>query len=110
MLVVMDEMACWIPPAEMQGVDLAVVPMGLAEFDLLTGERRIPATHPVLKIETTWRQTLEIVRRLNAKQIIITHIEELNGVSHDNLQEIAQHLQSNGLNLTFAYDTMVVGI
>ena len=40
----------------------------------------------------------------------MTHIEEINGVSHDDLQEIAQHLQSDGLNLTFAYDTMVIEV
>lgn len=109
-LIVMDEMAGWIPPAEVQGVDLAVVPMGLAEFDLLTGRRRIPAGHPVLATEATYTQTLEIVRRLKAKQIIMTHIEEISGLSHDDLQGIAQYLQREGLNLTFAYDTMVVEV
>ena len=36
------------------------LPMGLAEFHPLTGERRIPAGHPVLKSEATFEQTLEI--------------------------------------------------
>lgn len=110
LLIAPDELFGWEPPAQAQGVDLAVIPMGLIELDYFTGERRLPQNHPVLKKEATFPQTLEIARRLNASRVIITHIEEMNGLSYDDLQRVAEKLQAEGLNLTFAYDTMMVEV
>lgn len=110
LLIAPDELFGWEPPAQVQGVDLAIIPMGLIEFDYFTGERRLPQNHPVLKKEATFPQTLEIARRLNASRVIITHIEEMNGLSYDDLQRVAEKLQAEGLNLTFAYDTMMVEV
>ena len=109
-LIVPDEMVGWTPPDIAQGVDLAIVPMGLAEFDLLTGERRLPQNHPALKTEATFSQTLEIIKQIKAKKVIITHIEEANGLSYDDLKILEKQLQSDGLNITFAYDTLKVDV
>ena len=41
LVVAMDELNGWSPPAALQGCDVAVLPMGICEFDLFTGERLI---------------------------------------------------------------------
>ena len=38
-LLAMDELNGWTPPAELGAFDLAVLPMGIPEFDVFTGER-----------------------------------------------------------------------
>ncbi len=109
-LIAPDELNGWEPPAWVQGVDLAVLPKGLDEFDPFTGERRIPAGHPILKEEATYEETLEILERLGAERVILTHIEEVDGLSHDDLQVLQGRLQAEGRNVAFAYDTLVVDV
>ncbi len=109
-LIAPDELVAWDPPLELQGVDLAILPMGITEFDPFDGQRVMPEDHPILKSEATLGQTLAVVRKLKAAQIILTHIEEPMGLSYDDYLKLATHLQKDGLNLTFAYDTMVVEV
>lgn len=110
LLVVMDEIHGWEPPEEATGCDLAVVPMGIHEFHPLTGERRIAAEHPVFAEEATFPQTLGIVKKLNAQRVVMTHIEETDGLSHDDLAQLAGKLQGEALNLTFAFDTQIIEV
>lgn len=109
-LIAPDELVGWDPPDDVQGVELAILPMGIAEFDPFTGVRRIPAKHPVLRSEATHDQTLAMIRKLNAGRVILTHIEEPFRYSHDDLMRLAATLNDEGYNLTFAYDTMVVEV
>lgn len=110
LLIVADEIDRWVPPPEAQGVDLAVVPMGILEFDPLTGERRIVEEHTVLNVEATFEQTLEIVSSIGARHVVMTHIEESDGMSYDDLIQLADRVRARGADLTFAYDTMTVVI
>ncbi|NPA90853.1 MAG: hypothetical protein GXO55_05325 [Chloroflexi bacterium] len=108
-LIAMDELFGWTPPAELTGVDLAILPTGVFEFDFFTGERRIPKEHPVLASEATFRQTLEMVRALRPRRLIFTHIEEPDGNTVEDLERIAHALwQREGWDISFAYDTMMV--
>lgn len=109
-LIAPDELNGWQPPIEMKQVDLAVIPMGIAEFHPLTGERQISEDHPVLRSEATFEASLDIVRQLKAKQVIMTHIEEPDGLSYDVLKEVEEKLQQEGFNIVFAYDTMKVDV
>ncbi|MCZ7541245.1 MAG: MBL fold metallo-hydrolase [Anaerolineae bacterium] len=109
-LIAPDELFEWAPPAEVRGVDLAVLPMGLPEFDPFSGSRIIPAEHPVLRAEATFEQTLDMVRALDARRVILTHVEEPVGLSHDDLQRLAARLRDEGLPVTFAHDTLVVAV
>jgi phosphoribosyl 1,2-cyclic phosphate phosphodiesterase len=93
-----------------QGVDLAILPMGITEFDVFTGERLIPAQHPVLKVEATYLETLETVRQLRAGRVILSHIEESFRLNPDDLSELSARLQDGGLSITFAYDGMRVEV
>ncbi|MEB2286791.1 MAG: MBL fold metallo-hydrolase [Anaerolineae bacterium] len=109
-LIAPDELFGWAPPAEVRGVDLAVLPMGLPVFDPLSGARIISAEHPVLRAEATFEQTLDMVRALDARRVILTHIEEPVGLGHDDLEQVAARLQGEGLPITFAYDTLAVEV
>ncbi|MBK8987309.1 MAG: GNAT family N-acetyltransferase [Chloroflexi bacterium] len=109
-LICPDELFGWQPPTFTQGVDLAVVPMGIVEFNVWTGERIIPADHPVLQSEATFRQTLDMLRQIQPRQAIMTHIEEPDGLGYDDLLRLEAQLQTQGYPLRFAYDTMQVKI
>jgi phosphoribosyl 1,2-cyclic phosphate phosphodiesterase len=110
LLVVMDEIAGWEPPADAKGVDLAIVPMGIHEFHPLTGERRIASGHTVFEEEATFPQTLDIVETLGARRVVMTHIEETDGLGHDDLAALGERLRGEGVNLTFAFDTLIVDV
>ena len=109
-LIVPDELNNWTPPPELRGVDLAVLPMGVVEFDPLSGERRIAADHPLLKAEATFAETLEVVRRLEAKRVVLTHIEEMDELSYDELERVRARLHDEGLDIEFAYDTLLIDL
>jgi phosphoribosyl 1,2-cyclic phosphate phosphodiesterase len=87
-----------------------VLPMGILEFDPFSGERVIHEGHHVLQIEATFDETLEIVRQLEAKSVILTHIEEMNQLGHDELLQLEAKLQADGLEISFAYDTLLVDV
>jgi phosphoribosyl 1,2-cyclic phosphate phosphodiesterase len=109
-LIAPDELFRWEPPEWVTGLDLAVLPMGVVEHDPFTGERRIAADHPILTFEATFAQTLEIVARLRAERVILTHVEEMDGLSFDDLQRLERRLTSSGVAVEFAYDTMWVKV
>lgn len=109
-LIAPDELVGWDPPSDLIGLDLAIVPMGILEFDPFTGERRIPQTHPVLKYEATFLQTVEILRKLNPRRAVMTHIEEVFRLTPEDLEALARKLEGDGLNVTFAYDTMLIEV
>ena len=107
LLIVMDELNGWSPPDEVKGVHLAVLPMGICEFDVFTGERRIHPEHPVLIYEATFEETRAIVKALAAEQVVLSHVEEIDGLSHDDLQRLAPDY---GADVTFAWDGLAVNV
>jgi phosphoribosyl 1,2-cyclic phosphate phosphodiesterase len=109
-LIAPDELHGWVPPDELRGVDLAILPMGVVEHDPLTGRRRVPRAHPILRVEATFGETLEIVRRLEPRRTILTHIEEMDRLSYDDLLRVQWTLQQQGFDVEFAYDTMLVNV
>ena len=93
-----------------RGVDVAVIPMGVVEFDPFTGERRISQEHPVLTSEATFAWTLETARRLETPRVVLTHIEEPDQLSHDDLRRLEPTLQAEGMEVVFAFDTMIIDV
>jgi phosphoribosyl 1,2-cyclic phosphate phosphodiesterase len=84
--------------------------MGIAEFHPLTGERLIAEEHPVLAAEATFLETLAIVEAIAPRRVVMTHIEESDGLSHDDLAKVAVRMRQQGVDLTFAHDTMTVDV
>jgi len=112
-LIAPDELVGWQPPAEVVGsqpLDLALLPMGLVEFDPFSGDRLIPAEHPILRSEATLEQTLDMVRQLHARRVVLGHIEEPSCLTHDDYLALAGRLQNDGLPVTFAYDGMRIEV
>lgn len=110
-LVAMDELFGWTPPAAWRGVDLAILPKGLHEFDPDTGMRLIPAAHPVLTSEATYAQTLAMVEQLAPKRVVFMHIEEPEPLSPGRLDALAADLRrQRGWDVTFAHDTLVIDL
>lgn len=109
-LIAPDELLGWSPPPLVQGVDLAIMPMGILEFDPFSGERRIPADHFILETEATFRQTLDMVREMEARAVIMTHVEEMSRLGYDDLLRLEERLKEDEFNVRFAYDTMMVAL
>jgi phosphoribosyl 1,2-cyclic phosphate phosphodiesterase len=111
-LIAPDELYGWTPPAWLRAtrLELAILPMGLCEFDPLTGTRRMSPDHPLLRSEATFPQTLEIARALDVGRVILTHVEEPDGLGHDDLTRLAELVRADGLPVDFAYDTLVVTV
>jgi phosphoribosyl 1,2-cyclic phosphate phosphodiesterase len=84
-LVAMDETHGWVPP-DLGPLDLAVLPVGVFEHHPTTGERLIPEEFckpPVKK--TRYGQALEQLRALAPSRGILSHVEEMDRLSHDEL-------------------------
>ena len=109
-LIAPDELNGWSPGNDVKGVDVAVLPMGIAEFHPLTGERLIHEEHWVLQLEATFDETLEIVRQLGAGRVYLTHVEEMDQLGYDELEEVSSRLRHDGLPVEFAFDTLVVEV
>lgn len=109
-LIAPDELVGWQPPAFVKGVDLVILPMGIHEYDPFSGERRIPAEHPVLQTEATFRQTLAMLEQMQPKEVIMTHIEEVDGLAYDDYLRLEPKLQEDGYPVRFAFDTMVAEV
>lgn len=110
LLVAPDELNGWSPPEDVRGCDLAVLPMGICEHHPLTGERRIDPAHPILRLEATFAETLEIVDALAADRVVLTHIEEIDGLTLDDLAVLEQRVQADGRPITFAWDGLQVDV
>ncbi len=110
-LIAMDELIGWSPPDWLRGVDLALLPAGIFEVNPLTGERLFPREHPILKSEATFVQTLAIIEALAPRRVVLSHIEEPDGVSYDDLCELESRLRAErGWDLRFAFDGMIVDV
>jgi phosphoribosyl 1,2-cyclic phosphate phosphodiesterase len=110
LLLAMDELHGWTPPDDVKGCDLAVLPMGICEHDVFTGERLVHAEHPVLRYEATFAETLGIVDRLEARRVVLSHVEEFDCISYGELLLVEERLQREGVDVQFAWDGMTVDV
>jgi phosphoribosyl 1,2-cyclic phosphate phosphodiesterase len=105
-----DELYGWQPPANVVGMDVAILPMGIQEYDMETGEKRFSRAFLERIREASFQDTLKIIAKLQAKKVILTHIGEMNKLGYDDLKELEVKLQAEGLPVTFAYDTMTLEV
>ena len=104
-LICPDETKDWDPPRDLAGVDLAILPMGIMERK--DGESEVkgfPTGHPALSQACTYRETLEHCRQIGARRTYLTHIDEPNQYSYDDLKRLERE------DLRFAFDTLVVEV
>jgi phosphoribosyl 1,2-cyclic phosphate phosphodiesterase len=89
-LVAMDETHGW-SPSDLGPLDVAVLPVGVFEHHPYTGERLIPEEFckpPVKK--TRYGQALEMARALGARRTVLSHVEEMDKLSHDELVHLGE--------------------
>lgn len=87
-LIAMDETHRWEPP-DLGPLDLAVLPIGVFEHHPYTGERMIPEEFckpPVRKAR--YEMTLQLLRSLQPRRAVLSHVEEMDRVSHDELRRL----------------------
>jgi len=89
-LVAMDETHGWEPP-ELGQLDLAVLPIGVFEHHPFSGERLIPEEfcRPPVK-KTRYAQALEQARALAPRRVVLSHVEEMDRLSHDELVRLGE--------------------
>ena len=86
----MDETHYW-EPGDLGPLDLAVLPLGVFPFHPWTGERKMPEEFtkgPARK--TRYEQTLVHIEQLQARQTVLIHIEEMEGLNHDELVRLGE--------------------
>ena len=110
LLVVPDELTGNFSQKNFEGLDLAILPMGIPEFNPLTGKRAMPKGHPLLKSEMSYARTVEISKNLKAKLVIMTHIEEIYGLSYKDYLLLERRFAKQGLKIKFAFDSMLIGV
>jgi len=108
--VAADELFGWWPPDDLGHLDVAVLPLGVVEFDLLSGARHYPADHPVLAREATVEQTLAVVRQLDVDRVVLTHISEADQVGYDEALQLQQQWQAEDLPVSMAYDGLLIEV
>jgi phosphoribosyl 1,2-cyclic phosphate phosphodiesterase len=104
-LIAMDETHRWSPEG-LGPLDLAVLPIGVFEHHPYSGERLIPEEFckpPVRKAR--YEMTLELVRSLAPRRTVLTHVEEMDRLSHDELLRLGA---SDGWEP--AYDGLVLDL
>jgi phosphoribosyl 1,2-cyclic phosphate phosphodiesterase len=106
-LAALDDTRGWIPDQRLVGVDLVVLETGWFEYDL-DGKQLVVPEHNLRKYEASFEETLEILNTLQAKRVLLTHIEEMNGRSYDDYLELEKEYKE--YKLTFAYDGMTVEV
>jgi phosphoribosyl 1,2-cyclic phosphate phosphodiesterase len=85
-LIAMDETHRWAPPAGLGPLDFALLPIGVFEHHPYSGERLIPEEFckpPVRKAR--YEMTLELLRALAPRRAVLSHVEEMDRLSHDEL-------------------------
>jgi phosphoribosyl 1,2-cyclic phosphate phosphodiesterase len=89
-LIAMDETHRWEPP-DLGPLDLAVLPVGVFEHHPYTGERLIPEEFckpPVRKAR--YELTLALLRKLAPRRAVLSHVEEMDRLSHDELLRLGR--------------------
>jgi len=109
-LIIPDELKGWMPPPGFPAFDVAILPIGMFEFHPVTGQRQIHEDDPLLQQEATFVHTLEAARALDAKRIVLSHIEALDEMDHDELLDIAARLRGEGLPVEIAWDGLIIEV
>jgi phosphoribosyl 1,2-cyclic phosphate phosphodiesterase len=108
--IAMDELFGWSPDATLAHLDLAILPSGVCEHHPLTGERRVPADHPVLRTEMRFERTLEVIRQMAPKRAALIHLDEPDGVSYDDGLVLSARFQAEGLPVTWSWDGLILEV
>lgn len=109
-LIFMDELKDWVPSEELlaENFDLVYLPFGIFNYNPKTQKVMRPDDHPLFKDEHTIEETLELVKMLNAKQFVLSHVEEGDCITHKLADYLEQYYsKQTGKNIRIAKDSMI---
>ena len=106
-LLALDDTKGWKPDQDLTGVNLVVLETGWFEVDP-EGKLLVAPELPLRQEEASFEETLEILKTLQAKRAILTHIEEMNARTYGDYLELEKEYQES--RLTFAYDGLIVEV
>lgn len=110
-LLVIDEHIGWVPGNEHRNADLAILPMGILATCPWTGSPRLPKDHPIHGIEATFEDTLRLIANLQAKRVVLLHIEEPAQLSHAKAIKLSEKVRHElKVDVEFAYDQMIIDV
>ena len=64
----------------------------------------------MLEVEATFEETLAIVAELDAGRVVLSHVEEMDCISYDELLQVEQRLQAEGTKVSFAWDGRTIDV
>jgi phosphoribosyl 1,2-cyclic phosphate phosphodiesterase len=64
----------------------------------------------VLRFEATFAETLGIVAALDAERVVLSHVEEMDCISYEQLLQVERRLQAEGTQVTFAWDGRTIDV
>ncbi len=106
-VLALDEIKDWNPGSELMEPDVLVLETGWFEHDK-QGEQIIPTGHWIRQSEASFEETLELVLKINPRLAIASHIEELNGRSYADYNELEKKYEK--FRLHFAYDGLRISL
>lgn len=109
--ICVDESFGFQPPG-MGSLYLAILPCGYFSHHPYTGERLIADGHPIIHREIRFEETLELLRRINARRVVLVHLNHGLGLLHEEFERLAADLAADATlpPVEFAYDTMTITV
>jgi len=108
LLLAVDHVQGWQPPARLANVDVAVLESGWSDYRPDGTETKL-GEH-FRRTKTSLDDVLRIVQRLKPKRTFLTHIPEYYGWTYDDYMALQRNLASEYPGLAFAYDGLVVNL
>lgn len=109
-LLIIDESFGWNPPEKYQNYDIVLLPSGVVKHHPISGEQQVADDHPILVREPTFEHTLEMIKKLKAKRLILGHFEEGDRLSHGDWQKVQADLMFKGIHVDIAIDQMKIDL
>ena len=106
-VLAMDDTKDWKPGPTMLQPDLLVLEAGWFEHDP-KGKRIVPEGHWLRREESSFEETLDIVERVQPRETVLTHIEEMNSRSYTDYLKLERKYSS--YSLRFAYDGLRIKV
>ena len=107
LVLALDDTKDWRPGTDMLKPDILVLEAGWFELDP-KGRRIVPEEHWIRREESSFEETLGLIDRVQPRETILTHIEEMNARSYTDYLKLEREYSK--YNLRFAYDGLTVRI
>jgi len=106
-VLAMDDTKDWKPGPNLLQPDLLVLEAGWFEYDP-KGRRIVPEGHWVRQEETSFEETLDIIDRVQPRETLLTHIEEMNSRSYTDYLRLERKYSI--YRLRFAFDGLRIRV